>query len=106
LTPETSSGILKELESSGENMPRRKLDPNEPHIAPQVTLRGQLAYVFESLVEKEGVEPAEVARWIIKSWIFSEDGRRALRDRGIDPNAYRSNVVPMERKKKIESLGG
>lgn len=85
-------------------MPRPKLDPNEPHVAPQVTLRGLNAFVFLSLVQRRGVEAAELARWIIDSWIRSEDGKKTLADHGIDPRDYRpaNNVVSMPRRSKFE----
>ena len=83
-------------------MPRKKLDPNEPHLAPQVTLRGRSAYVLQCLVELRGGEPADTARWIIDSWINSDEGRKALANFGIDPLAYKrvdDNVVPMREKR-------
>lgn len=85
-------------------MPRKKLDPSEPHVAPQVTLRGLNAYVFLALVERRGGEPAETARWIIDSWVRSEDGKKALGDYGIDLRAYRpaNNVVTMPVRSKRE----
>jgi hypothetical protein len=89
-------------DSSGENMPRKKLNPNEPHVAPQVTLRGLNAYIFLSLVQKRGVEAAEIARWIIDSWVRSEEGKKALAEHGIDPRAYRplNNVVEISKRGK------
>lgn len=83
-------------------MPRKKLDPNEPHAAPQVTLRGLDAYVFQELVSRRGGEPAETMRWVFESWLLSEEGRRALNYYGIDPQAYRSlqRVVPIDRNRR------
>lgn len=83
-------------------MPRRKLDPKEPHAAPQVTLRGLDAYVFLELVSRRGGEPAETMRWVFESWLLSEEGRRALGYYGVDPQAYRSQqkVVPIERNRR------
>jgi hypothetical protein len=81
-------------------MARKKLDPNEPHAAPQVTLRGLNAYVFQSLAERRGGEPADTLRWIFESWLLSEDGKRTLSYYGVDPLAYRSNVVPIGRGKR------
>lgn len=83
-------------------MPRKRRDPSDPHVAPQVTLRGQTAWIFQKLVEKKGVEAAEVARSIIDSWILSEEGQKILTFHGIDPRAYRptKNVVPIGRGKQ------
>lgn len=83
-------------------MARRKLDPNEPHAAPQVTLRGLTAYVFQELVSRRGGEPAETMRWVFESWLHSEEGRRALNLYGVDLQAYRSQqkVVPIDRNRR------
>jgi len=101
LTPESPRSILKLPEESGKNMSRKKLSLDEPHAAPQVTLRGRSAYVLQELAACRGGELADSARWIIDAWINGE-GRSVLREQfGIDVLAYRPNnkVVSIDRKK-------
>jgi hypothetical protein len=101
LTPESSGSILKLPEVTGKNMPRNKLDPNEPHAAPQVTLRGRSAYILLELAQSRGGELADSARWIIDRWINGE-GRTILKEQfGIDVLAYGTSrkVVSIDRKK-------
>jgi hypothetical protein len=85
---------------SGKNMARPKLDPNDPHATPQVTLRGRSAYVLLELAKLRGGE-ADAARWIIDMWIGGEGRKILLEQYGIDVLAYKqaSNVVPIKGRK-------
>ena len=42
---------------------------NAPMVKPQPTIRGYNAWVFEKLVERKALNPAEVASWIIDRWV-------------------------------------
>jgi hypothetical protein len=82
-------------------MARPKLDPNDPHVTTQITLRGRSASVLLELARYRTGELAETARWIIDSWIGGE-GRKILMDQyDIDVLAHRpvKKVVPIDRKK-------
>lgn len=82
-------------------MARPKLDPTEPHLTTQITLRGRNASILLELAKIRGGELAEAARWIIDSWVGGE-GRKVLQEQyGIDVLAHRqtSKVVSIGRKK-------
>lgn len=73
--------------------PKRR-DPDEPYLAPQVTLRGRNALIVTHLDKVAGMGgPAQAAAWIINEWISGEGRQRLKEGYGIDVAAYEPEVV-------------
>lgn len=89
-------------------MPRNKRPEDEPHLSPQVTLRGRNAWVLQVLLEARGGSLPEVAAWVIDQWIDGEGRKQLMEVYDIDIRDWnrRSNVVAMREKKKRDGNVG